>query len=95
MGGKVLRVSALYPRHSLKRMDILATARMVSVGTLVPITGHFNNRLTEADGSEGREFKSAAGDFSCGRRSIHGWNFKPLKPTLFGEEEFMQYLPTL
>jgi hypothetical protein len=31
IGGKVLRTSALYPRHNLKRMDILVTARMVSV----------------------------------------------------------------
>jgi hypothetical protein len=87
MGGKVLRASALYPRDNLKRMDILATTRMVSVlwynrPLQKPIDRGSGNaeRVTDlhvADGSEGSS--PAVGDFSCGRRSIQGWNCKPLK----------------
>jgi hypothetical protein len=68
MGGKVLRASALYPRDILKRMDILATARMVSIlwynrPLQKPIDRGSGNaeRVTDlhvADGSEGREFES-------------------------------------
>jgi hypothetical protein len=68
MGGKVLRTSALYPRHNLKRMDIIATVRMVSVlwyyrPLQKPANGGSGNaeRVTDlhvADGSEGRVFES-------------------------------------
>jgi hypothetical protein len=72
MGGKVLRASALYQRDNLKRMDILASARMVSVlwynrPLQKPIDRGSGNaeRVTDlhvADGSEGCEFES------CGQR---------------------------
>jgi hypothetical protein len=68
MGGKVLRVSAQYPRNNLRRMDILAIARMVSVLWYkrplqkLPDEGIGNAErvadLHVADESEGREFES-------------------------------------
>jgi hypothetical protein len=89
MGGKVLRASALYPRNNLKRMDILATARWCLYSG---ITGHFKNQLTEAGATQKESqicmwqmdlkvvsSSPAIGDFSCGRRSIQGWNCKLLK----------------
>jgi hypothetical protein len=67
MRGKILRETALYPRDNLKRMDILATAWMVSVfwynnKPLLKPTDRGNTErvrdLHVADGSEGREFES-------------------------------------
>jgi hypothetical protein len=74
MGGKVLRASALYPRHNIKRLDILETTRTVSVlwynRPFQKPTGSGNaERVTDlhvayvaymADGSEGREFEKTA-----------------------------------
>jgi hypothetical protein len=73
MGGKVLRASALYPRDNLKRMDILATTRMVSIlwynrplQKLIDRGSGNAERVTDlhvADGSEGREFESSGWRF--------------------------------